>query len=109
MLRPFFSLPVLQLEKENAVLKAQLSIKTQLLSGEVHPEDMPAIELELQKEHEQLLRDKEHEMEALRKELHRLDTLVTELKQKGLLSRLFTCSCMGAHNEDSDATEVVFE
>lgn len=94
-----------KLERENNDLKAQLSIKTQLLTGEVNPKDMPAIEAELQKEHEQLMRDREAEIAALKKQIHRLDTIVNELQhrqkkqQQGLLPILLRCSCAGGNDD----------
>ncbi|CDJ57488.1 hypothetical protein, conserved [Eimeria maxima] len=97
-------------EKE---VKKQLSLKTQLLSGQVNPKDMQAIEKELQQEHEQLMLERRQEIAALKEKVHRLDTLVTELQQQqqqqqqqGLLSSFFSCTC-GGSNEDSTTEQAI--
>lgn len=77
---------------------------------------MAIIEAELEREHEQLMRDREAEIASLKQQIERLDTLVTDLqqqqqqqhkpKQQGLLAALLSCNCPGG-SEDEETEHAI--
>lgn len=98
-----------KLQKENYELRTELSLRTQLLTGRVNTGDMSAIEAVLEKEHQQLMKEREAEIASLKQEIRKLDTKIIELQQNQQQQKwyasLFSCNCGGS--DDSQLEQVI--
>ncbi|CDJ37252.1 hypothetical protein, conserved [Eimeria tenella] len=100
-------------EMRERVLASKLVDAEKEVKKKVDPNDMAAIEAELQQEHEQLMKERKEEVAALRDHIKKLDTLVTELQlqqqqqQQSFLAKLLSCNCNA--RADDQSTERAFD